>query len=81
VTARARRELRGSQCFLGVDLKGKNIFDSSTEFSMLHYIPLSLIHDKSTFANVNNLRNHCLKFSCVPHHIVRKTDLQATNVV
>jgi len=34
VTARARREPRGCQCFLGVDLKGKNIFDPSAEFSI-----------------------------------------------
>jgi len=32
VTARARREPRGCQCFLGVDLKEKNIFDPFAEF-------------------------------------------------
>jgi len=34
VTTRARREPRGCQCFFGVDLKGKNIFDPSAEFSI-----------------------------------------------
>jgi len=45
VTARARREPRGCQCFLGVDLKGKNIFDLFVEFSICRtiYIPLPLI--------------------------------------
>jgi len=36
VMARARREPRGCQCFLGVDLKGKNIFDPSAEFSICY---------------------------------------------
>jgi len=35
VTSHARRKPRGCQCFLGVDLKGKNIFDPSAEFSIV----------------------------------------------
>jgi len=44
VTARARRELQGCQCFHDVDLKGKNIFDPSAEFSMLYEFSIYHFH-------------------------------------
>jgi len=58
VTARARREPRGCQCFLGVkDLKEKNMFDLSAKFSIYcYYIPFPIIYSKSTFVIVNNLQ-------------------------
>jgi len=38
VTTRVRHEPRGYQCFLGVDLKGKKIFDPSAEFLICYSI-------------------------------------------
>jgi len=58
VTARARRQPRGCQCFLGVkDLMGKKHLRSFRKiFNMLHYIPFPIIYSKSTFVIVNNFQ-------------------------